>query len=442
MNLFWKNLTYYVRNYILIKEKRYFLMNSNTLAEKLRKARERRGFSQQLVAKSLKLPRTAITQIEAGNRTVSTLELSSFSKLYDYPISYFFSEEEEEVEIGELLYRAEPGLQETHVKESLEKYINLCHQGVLLEEMLGYNSRLGPPSYNLPTPQNKAEAVRQGEKIAEQERKRLGIGNIPIVDIVDLITSQNIWVSGIILPDTISGLVLNHPKTGLTILINARHVISRKRFSYAHEYAHALLDRNNMVRISTVNNNSELIEVRANAFAASFLMPSDNVNDILTNLNKGQSSRQKQIIFDVATGGKNECEKRVTLTEQRITHQDIATIAHHFGVSYQAATYRLRSLSYLSKKECDYLLNRENEGKKYLRLLNMFSDLEAKEDEKLWDRELVSQLVRLAIEAYRRGEISRGRILELGNELGFNGHALYEQAQSVIDDDLQTTKKH
>lgn len=429
-------MTFNVRLNIIENTDRMDSMNTKDLIFKLRKAREDCGFSQQFVADSLKLPRTAITQIESGKRSISTLELSNLAKLYHSTISSFFdTSQNEDEEITAILFRAEPGLQqEPKIRQSVEKYIHLCHQGLLLENILEREPRLGPPVYNLPIPKTKSEAAKQGEKIAEQERNRLGIGHFPIADMMELINSQNIWVSGTLLPNNISGLFLNHPKTGLIILVNTAHVIARKRFSCAHEYAHALLDRQSVVRISTSNNHSELVEIRANAFASAFLMPANSIQEILQSLNKGQPSREKHVIFDVATDGKNDIESRTIHQYQKITYQDASLIAHHFGVSYQAAVYRLRSLGYFSQAECTFILNQENEGKKYLRMLHMFSDLEGQEERTRWDRELICQLVRLGIEAFRCGGISRGRLLELGKELDIDGNLLYDLAQSVMDD--------
>ena len=52
------------------------------LGNNLRAARERRGLSQQQVAEAMNLPRTAVTNIESGNREVSTLELTRLADLY------------------------------------------------------------------------------------------------------------------------------------------------------------------------------------------------------------------------------------------------------------------------------------------------------------------------------------------------------------------------
>jgi len=96
------------------------------------------------------------------------------------------------------------------------------------------------------------------------------------------------------------------------------HVISRKRFSYAHEYAHALFDRDENIRISSTKNNAEFIEVRANAFAAAFLMPAEGISGVLRSLNKGKSSRQDQVIFDVSANSKMSVESRSAPYSQNI----------------------------------------------------------------------------------------------------------------------------
>ncbi len=64
------------------------------LGEKLRQAREYLGFSQDEVATFLKVPRTAITNIESGQRKVEALELKRLAELYRHPVGYFTGEDE------------------------------------------------------------------------------------------------------------------------------------------------------------------------------------------------------------------------------------------------------------------------------------------------------------------------------------------------------------
>jgi transcriptional regulator with XRE-family HTH domain len=65
------------------------------LGEKLRKAREYVGFSQDEVASFLKVPRTAVTNMENGQRKVEALELKHLADLYHQPVSHFTSDDEE-----------------------------------------------------------------------------------------------------------------------------------------------------------------------------------------------------------------------------------------------------------------------------------------------------------------------------------------------------------
>jgi len=76
----------------------------------------------------------------------------------------------------------------------------------------------------------------------------------------------------------------------MVILVNYTHVHARKRFSYAHEYAHALLDRKRSVIVTMKSNANEWIERRANAFASVFLMPKLGVESILSSLDPRRDS--------------------------------------------------------------------------------------------------------------------------------------------------------
>ena len=71
-----------------------------------------------------------------------------------------------------------------------------------------------------------------------------------------------------------------------------------KRFSFAHEYCHVLLDRDTHGRISRGSERDDLREVRANAFAAAILMPDEGVLDAAELLGKGRPSRQAATVFD------------------------------------------------------------------------------------------------------------------------------------------------
>lgn len=64
------------------------------IAARLKEAREYLGLSQQEVATTLNLPRTAVTMMESGQRRVDSVELKALAKLYQRPITFFTGEEE------------------------------------------------------------------------------------------------------------------------------------------------------------------------------------------------------------------------------------------------------------------------------------------------------------------------------------------------------------
>lgn len=121
---------------------------------------------------------------------------------------------------------------------------------------------------------------------------------------------------------------------------------------------------------------------------------------------------------------------------QAITYQDVASLAHHFGVSYEAAAWRLKNLGWLNAPETDALIEQKSVGKRYGHLLGFMDNLfdETPSKERYEDQELRSQLAHLAIEAYRREEISRGRLLELGRKLDLPGDELLDLAEAARGD--------
>jgi transcriptional regulator with XRE-family HTH domain len=63
------------------------------LSERLKEAREYVGLKQDDVAKKLGIPRSALSNIEAGTRKVDAIELAQLAKLYQRPVAWFTGED-------------------------------------------------------------------------------------------------------------------------------------------------------------------------------------------------------------------------------------------------------------------------------------------------------------------------------------------------------------
>lgn len=71
-------------------------MDRHALGERLRQSRDYLGLSQDEVAKYLGIPRSALSNIENGQRKIDFLELQKLAKLYKQPVSYFTGETQPE----------------------------------------------------------------------------------------------------------------------------------------------------------------------------------------------------------------------------------------------------------------------------------------------------------------------------------------------------------
>jgi len=83
------------------------------LAERLRISREYAGLSQQTVAKNTGIPRSAISEIERGNRRVDSIELKKLAIVYGQSLEYLLGEDDTPRESDpsfKLLSRAHAGL--------------------------------------------------------------------------------------------------------------------------------------------------------------------------------------------------------------------------------------------------------------------------------------------------------------------------------------------
>jgi transcriptional regulator with XRE-family HTH domain len=82
------------------------------VGRRLKGVREYLNLSQQVVSATTGVPRSAISDIERGQRKVDSLELRKFARFYSYPVGYFLGEDGAADESVLALARAVAGLTE------------------------------------------------------------------------------------------------------------------------------------------------------------------------------------------------------------------------------------------------------------------------------------------------------------------------------------------
>ncbi len=384
------------------------------LAERLKQARLQAGLTQEQAAEAIGVPRTALVQMEAGNRAVSSLELAKLARLYGRNVAEFLAEEELEEDPVVALFRVTPALaEEAELNRELHRCARLARQASHLEHLLGRSApRTLPVAFELEPLTDRWTAIVQGRYLAEQERNRLDLGSSPIWEIAEIIRSQGVRVTELDMPDEISGLFFHGREVGQVIVINQRHSRARRLFSYAHEYCHLLVDRDRTGKISRHENRQELIEVRANAFAAHFLMPEAGIHSFLASLGKHLPGRRMQTVPTSLDDEGVQVYERKAAEQKEIHAHDVVALAHHFGVSYEAALFHLLNLKYVSQDRFEMLRSERAAAGGIEKALRI-----SKWDENA-HRSFTGQLLRLGFEAYFAGEISRNKLLELAEESG------------------------
>ena len=414
------------------------LISPEELGKRLRLARESRQVTQDAAGAALGLQRSAVSLMESGQRQVSTLELTRLADLYGRTVEWFVNPniQAEEADPVVTLFRADPDLKNDEVQRQAGHCIRLFREGASLARLLGRESVSALPRYEQPDARSTGLAIAQGQRVADQERRRLGLGSAPVLSIPDLIGKQGVWAAALRLPDKISGLFLLSPEFGMAILVNVKQATVRRRFSYAHEYGHALMDRDHRATVTGTHNAKNVNEQRANAFAAAFLMPEDGVWDFLHGLGKGRGSRREEATVDSVKQEGIRGELRTPPHSQNVTYADTALLGRNFGVSYPATVWRLRGLNIINADETNGLLEQTDAANRYLRAFRDFGPLDDEEEsmapaEDHKEHGLDLQILPLALETWRREKISQSRLLEISRLLGIDDNTMLDLAEAV-----------
>ena len=392
------------------------------LGARLRAARESAGLTQANLAETLGVPRSAVAEIEAGTRSVSALELVAMARACGRQPSELLQEAPLAADpVGRLL-AAHPELEAVGaVAQGLRDRWFACGAIAVLEEQLELSPRMAAElEYRGPAPASRWNALQQGREVAGQERARLGLGTAPVQALAELLQAQGLRVDAVELPEGTQGAMLHEGGTrsrlGPLVLVNDRLPRAQRGLALAHAYAHVRLDRERGAVLCRGADREDLMEVRANAFAAHFLMPEAGVLEFLAASGKGDSGRQVQVVADAV------CErpvdavyvtKRSKVVQREIQPHDVVLLAHHAGVGYGVALAHLLNLQVLTH---DRHAAMQLEEDRLQRLVRLLVGAEAQVDDEAGM--LARRVVALALEAQRRECISRRKCLELARDAG------------------------
>lgn len=251
------------------------------LSGQLVRARSQSGFGQEDVASALGVSRAMVSYWESGKREPNDRQLVAMSRLYNTPLGVLLGHEEPapEPDVAAMLLRNEGDQVPDDAAAGIREFVRFLDSYAVLADAARFDVRgmTQSPFISSPGYDSAEDARRKAEEV--RSHLRLGIGPVGDVDVICELLGITVFRHGLgrDLRNTLSGAFLDHRGVGFSILVNLDMTPGRRRFTIAHELAHALFHSSSDSRysISTAKKNPR--ERFADAFAGEFLMPTEGM---------------------------------------------------------------------------------------------------------------------------------------------------------------------
>ncbi len=240
-----------------------------SFASKVRRCREMFGETTEQLSAATGIDLPSILDLEEAIREPTGDQVLILADHFRCDFKFFISNEEQPpIERTEKLFRAYDKELSSSDRWAIQEFLFLCeNEALVLSEL-----ERPPPISFRPTARDTL-LKRQGGAVAQELRDTLGYSATEVPEVFSDLRRLGIHVFRRRLENrNISGLFLDHPEAGPCVLVNYVEDVYRQRFTAAHEAAHALFDRDAEYVVSFWRG-GDLREVRANAFAGSFLIP-------------------------------------------------------------------------------------------------------------------------------------------------------------------------
>jgi Zn-dependent peptidase ImmA (M78 family)/transcriptional regulator with XRE-family HTH domain len=352
-------------------------IDPRVLGQRIGEARKARGKTQEQVAAFLGYSRPTYIAIEKGDRPAKPDEIVRLA-------AFFGRQVNELVRPGAPVTDLQPHLravadkmkagEQSGLHGAIDQLQALAEDYRELERIMKAPLR---PSYPPEVALNpRLDPVEQAEVVAEQERKRLGLGDQPVIYLrktLEWDVGLRIFSTGD-LPSNIAGMYAFSAELGACILVNRKHPPERRRVSMLHEYGHFLLSTDRYkpgIDYLTMPGRKPANERFAEAFALSFLMPASSV--------------RQQFQKTVATSGDFQVA-------------DLCRMKHVYFVSLEAMTLRVEQLGLIPRGTWEHLNESGFSPGKAEAMLGLSSH-------PIDDSIVPERYKLLAVHAYQRGEI-------------------------------------
>ncbi|GAA3850469.1 helix-turn-helix domain-containing protein [Streptomyces sedi] len=239
------------------------------VGERIAEARLAAGLSQGELASRLGLDRTAVVRVEAGERRVSALELSTLGQALGVPITHFLSRPPASLvsrraaleESADGMSRARYRL-DTRLEEHARNARWLVEEGFLM-----------PPTADVVLRRASARDSVDPAALADRARERLGTPTGPLGAMVDVVERFGLFLT--VVDESAEGASLLADGYGVAV-ISGQAMPGRRRWTAAHELGHHLLQDEYHSDAGVAAGRDER-ERLIDRFAEHFLLPAADV---------------------------------------------------------------------------------------------------------------------------------------------------------------------
>lgn len=271
---------------------------------KLKFARLYRGLSMEELGEKIGKSKQIISQYESeeDNLNPSFDIVANISEKLKFPISFFYTEDKENVEDINTYFRA---LLSSNKKDKIAQ----SKKATVVIEIYKFLERyIEFPKLNIPKINKKDLENGNYYNIAKHVREFWNLGDKPINNIINVLEANGFIISSVNTNtydiDAFTHYIkLDGEKYFCIVLGNEKKSFARRQFSTAHELAHVLLHSTNIDINTLTREEFREIEREADKFAAEFLLPADSFKKDLiypTNLKFYEELKKKWKVSIVA----------------------------------------------------------------------------------------------------------------------------------------------
>ncbi|SHM30641.1 XRE family transcriptional regulator [Flavobacterium chilense] len=238
--------------------------------ERIKLARESRGYSQSTLAKEMKsASQVLLSKIEKGLSNVTDDVFTELSLILDYPKDFFYKKHDV-YPLKHFYFRKNLGMSMTKAR-LLESQINIL-SGNICDLLDAVEIEIDLPFTDL------YKTGLSPEQMADRVRDYFNLPKGPIKDLIKVVEQQGVIIHFFDFTSDlkISGVSYITPVGVPVMILNKNMPNSRKVFTIAHELGHILMHFKGGI-ISEDRN----VENEADRFASSFLMPSSEIKSSL-----------------------------------------------------------------------------------------------------------------------------------------------------------------